>query len=52
MANQLGEFTELGSFAEGEQTKIIKTGGLTAGVYILQMGSSDNAIRTKVIVLH
>ena len=52
MANQLGQFTEFGSFAEGEQKKTIGTGGLTEGVYILQIGSSNSAVRTKVIVLH
>jgi hypothetical protein len=52
MANQLGQFTEMGSFGEGEKRKTISTSDLLAGVYILQLGSSSNAIRTKVIILH
>jgi len=52
MANQLGQFTEVGAIGEGEQSKRISTQGLTEGVYILQLGSNGNALRTKVVVLH
>lgn len=52
MANQLGQFTQLGSFSEGEQSKKVSTQGLADGVYILQLGSHGDALRTKVIVLH
>jgi len=52
MANQLGQFTEVGAIGEGEQSKKISTQGLTEGVYILQLGSNGNALRTKVVVLH
>lgn len=52
MANQLGQFTQLGSFSEGEQSKKVSTQGLADGVYILQLGSNGDALRTKVIVLH
>ena len=52
MANQLGQFTEVGAIGEGEQSKKVSTQGLAEGVYILQLGSNGNALRTKVIVLH
>ena len=52
MANQLGQFTEVGSINEGEQSKKISTQGLADGIYILQLGSNGNALRTKVVVLH
>jgi len=52
MANQLGQFTEIGAINEGEQSKKISTQGLADGVYILQLGSNGNALRTKVVVLH
>ena len=52
MANQLGQFTEVGALGEGEQSKKISTQGLAEGVYILQLGSNGNALRTKVVVLH
>lgn len=52
MANQLGQFTEVGVISEGEQSKKISTQGLAEGVYILQLGSNGNALRTKVVVLH
>jgi hypothetical protein len=52
MANQLGQFTEVGSIGEGEQSKSIGIQGLADGVYILQLGSNGNALRTKVVVLH
>jgi hypothetical protein len=52
MANQVGQFTEVGNIGEGESSKKISTQGLAEGVYILQLGSNGNALRTKVIVLH
>ncbi|HEV8515327.1 MAG TPA: T9SS type A sorting domain-containing protein, partial [Cyclobacteriaceae bacterium] len=52
MANQVGQFTEVGAIGEGEQSKKISTQGLAEGVYILQLGSNGNALRTKVVVLH
>jgi hypothetical protein len=52
MANQLGQFTEFGAFAEGEQKKTISTHALAEGVYILQIGAQDAAVRSKVVVLH
>jgi hypothetical protein len=52
LANQLGQFTQLGSFNEGEQSKKVSTQGLADGVYILQLGSNGDALRTKIIVLH
>ena len=52
MANQLGQFTEVGAIGEGEQSKKISTQGLAEGVYILQLGSNGNALRTKIVVLH
>jgi len=52
MANQLGQFTEVGTIGEGESNKKINTQGLAEGVYILQLGSNGNALRTKVVVLH
>jgi len=52
MANQLGQFTEVGAINEGEQSKKISTLGLAEGVYILQLGSNGTALRTKVVVLH
>jgi len=52
MANQLGQFTEVGVINEGEQSRKISTQGLAEGVYILQLGSNGNALRTKVVVLH
>jgi hypothetical protein len=52
VANQVGQFTEVGVIGEGEQSKKISTQGLAEGVYILQLGSNGNALRTKVVVLH
>ena len=52
LANQLGQFTEVGAINEGEQSKKISTLGLADGVYILQLGSNGTALRTKVVVLH
>jgi hypothetical protein len=52
LANQLGQFTEMGTLGEGAQSKRISTQGLAEGVYILQLGSNGNALRTKVVVLH
>jgi hypothetical protein len=52
LANQLGQFTDCGTFAEGEQRKTISTSGLADGVYILQLGAGNSAVRSKVIVLH
>lgn len=52
LANQLGQLTEVGAFSEGEQSKKVSTHGLADGVYILQLGSNGNALRTKVIVVH
>ncbi len=52
MANQLGQFTEIGTLGEGEQSKKVSTQGLAEGVYILQLGSNGSALRTKIVVLH
>jgi hypothetical protein len=52
VANQVGQFTELGAINEGEQSRKVSTQGLAEGVYILQLGSNGNALRTKVVVLH
>ncbi len=52
IANQVGQFVDLGVFNEGEQTKTISTQSLTAGVYILMLGNNGGAVRTKIVVVH
>ncbi len=52
LANQLGQFTELDAFAPGELKKTISTHALSEGVYILQIGGNNNAVRAKVVVVH
>jgi hypothetical protein len=52
LANQWGQYTNFSSFAEGEQKKTISTHDLAEGVYILQIGGGESAIRAKVVVLH
>ncbi|MBS1682946.1 MAG: T9SS type A sorting domain-containing protein [Bacteroidetes bacterium] len=52
LANQLGQYTEAGEFAEGEQKKTVSTQGLADGMYIVTVGNGKHAIRSKVIVVH
>jgi hypothetical protein len=52
LANQWGQYTELDSFSEGERKKTISTNTLAAGVYILQIGGNESAVRAKVVVVH
>ncbi|GHN02788.1 hypothetical protein WSM22_42770 [Cytophagales bacterium WSM2-2] len=52
LANQLGQYVEATVINEGERTKKVSTQGLSEGVYILQIGDKNSAIRTKVVVLH
>jgi hypothetical protein len=52
LANQWGQYTEMSAFSEGEQKKTISTSGLSDGVYILQIGANDSAVRAKVVILH
>jgi hypothetical protein len=52
LMDQLGQFVRTTNFAQGEQKKTISTESLAEGLYIIQMGEGDTAIRKKVIITH
>lgn len=52
VVNQLGQFVHQTTFSVGEQKKEINTESLAEGLYIIQLGEGETAVRKKVIVTH
>ncbi len=52
LMDQMGQFVRTSKFEQGDQKKTISTESLAEGLYIIQLGEGETAVRKKVIITH